>query len=152
MKVQELQKKHAAHNETVTPGQPFTLSDVHQPGEGVWQGDLGVEVVDAIPADYVEVKDLADSDRQLVPEGGAGSHHRIRSLDGVTLYRPKGWGESETDLRGPCVVFDTPNEIVHQPGHGRPHGTVVIASAMIVLCRYQRNLAADEREARRAMD
>ena len=153
MDAQTINKTLNKHVSSVTPGQPFHLTDAHQPGEGVWQGDLGVGVVDAVPADYVKIENPKDLDRQLVPlDGGPGSHHMLRSFDGVTLYRPKDWGQSDTDLRGPCVRFEKSNAIEHEPGHDHPHGTVFIDSPMTVLCRYQRNLAADERAERRAAD
>lgn len=149
-KVSETLEKHCA---SVTPGQPASLTDAHTPGDLVWQGDLGIEVVDAVPSGYELIETPTDADRQLVPlDGGPGSHHRLASFDGVKLYRPVDWGKSETDLRGPCVVFSAPNSIAHEPGHGHPHGTVRIDSPMTVLCRYQRNWSAEEREARRAAD
>ena len=86
-----------------------------------------------------------------MPEGGAGSHHRIQSLDNVKLYRPAHWGSNITDLRGPCIVFQTPNAIVHESGTSTPHGTVFIDTPMVVLCRYQLNLTVNER-AERARD
>lgn len=152
MSIQSVVRTLTEHVERVEPGQPYRLTDAHKPGEGVWQGDLGLEIVKSVPRGYERV-DAKDIDRQLVPLGGGpGSHHMLRSLDGVTLYRPEGWGESDTDLRGPCVVFDKPNAIEHNSGTTHPHGTVFIDAPMTVLCRYQRNLAADEREARRAAD
>lgn len=151
--ITNIAKTLTTHAETVSPGLPATIDAQHQVGEGVWQGDLGIEIVDAVPEDYVLIEHPTDADRQLVPLGGGpGSHHRLRTLDGVTLFRPSDWGQRETDLRGPCVVFAAPNEIVHEPGHDHPHGAVTIAAPMTVRCRYQRNLAADEREARRAAD
>lgn len=151
--VTELTQTMTEHLETVTPGQPAELNGSHQAGDGVWQGDLGIEIVDNVPEDYEIVENPTDEDRQLVPlDGGPGSHHRVASFDGVTLYRPRDWGQDESDLRGPCVVFDKPNRIVHEPGHSHPHGTVDITVPMTVLCRYQRNLEADERAARRAAD
>ena len=149
----QISKKLLAHVDTVSPGVPASLTGAHETGDGVWQGDLGIEIVDSVPDDYERVDNTGDADRQLVPlDGGPGSHHRLRSLDGVTLYRPNGWGESDSDLRGPCVVFDRPNSIDHEPGHAHPHGTVDIEAPMTVLCRYQRNWSAEQREARRAAD
>lgn len=151
--ITELTKTMQQHLHTVTPGQHATLSASHTTGDGVWQGDLGLEIVDSVPDGYELVSHPKDEDRQLVPlDGGPGSHHRLASFDGVTLYRPNGWGQTETDLRGPCVVFASPNSIIHEPGHDHPHGTVHIESPMIVACRYQRNLDADERAERRAAD
>ena len=151
--IEEITKTLERTVETVSPGNPASLTEAHSVGDGAWQGDLGLEIVDSVPADYTLIENPKDEDRQLVPlDGGPGSHHRLASFDGVTLYRPKDWGKSETDLRGPCVVFGKPNSIVHEPGHSHPHGTVTVEAPMTILCRYQRNLAADEREARRAAD
>lgn len=148
------------HSGAVSPGQPFRITNAHQPGEGVWQGDLGIEMVatgDDIanakpPAGYVLVRNPTDVDRQLAVEAGAGSHHRLRSLDGVRLYRPKDWGLDEADLRGPFVVFESPNAVVHEPGHDKPHGTVFIDTPCAVQIRYQRNLDAETRREIRARD
>lgn len=150
--VTDIAAKLRHHISTITPGKPFHLSGVHEVGDGVWQGDLGIEIADGVPADYVLIENPTDADRQLVPEGGQGSHHRIKSLDGVTIYRPIDWGQNDTDLRGPCIVFDTPNAIVHEPGTAHPHGTVFVDTPMTILCCYQRNLAADERAEMRARD
>lgn len=150
--IEQTVRRHTEHVEKTGPGDPAHLSSAHQPGDGVWQGDLGIEIVDGVPADYVRIEAPTDADRQLVPAGGGpGSNHRLRSLDGVELYRPKEWGRDETDLRGPCVVFSSPNAIVHEPGHDKPHGTVFVDNPMTILCRYQRNLDAEER-ATRAFD
>lgn len=152
MKIEAVASKLKTHTDSVSPGNPTTLGAVHQHGDGVWQGDLGIEIVSKVPPGYVQVENPTDADRQLVPEGGQGSHHRLRSFDGVKLYRPADWGQNETDLRGPCIVFTEPNAIMHEPGHDKPHGAVNIECPMTVLCRYQRNLASDEREATRAAD
>lgn len=141
------------HAESVTPGKPFHVTEAHAVGDEVWQGDLCIAVAVAKPPEgYVRVENPTEADRQLAVEAGAGSHHRIRSLDGVTLWRPKNWGKDDTDLRGPFVVFATPNAIVHEPGHDKPHGTVFIDAPMAVQCRQQRNLDAETRREIRARD
>ena len=151
--VEQVQSTHTNHLQTVSPGLPATISDQHEIGEGAWQGDLGVEIIDAVPGDYELIAKPADSDRQLVPlDGGPGSHHRLKTLDGVTLYRPKRWGKDETDLRGPVFVITEPNEIVHEPGHGKPHGTVHLERTGIYRCRYQRNLDVERKAEIRARD
>lgn len=140
-------RRHAA---TVTPGQPFRLTAAHAAGDGVWQGDLGIEIVAGTtpPAGYVKVENPKDADRQLAIEAGVGSHHRLRSFDGVTLYRPANWGKDDADLRGPFILFADPNAIVHEPGHDKPHGTVFVDAPMGVQCRYQRNMTSEERAIR----
>ncbi|MEM8757525.1 MAG: hypothetical protein AAGF47_07065 [Planctomycetota bacterium] len=147
--IQDVAGKLAAHAEAVTPGLPYTLTAAHSIGDVVHQGDLIIEVVSAVPDGYVEVIEPSDRDRQLVPfDGNPGSHHRLRSFDGVRLFRPSGWGQDEADLHGPAVVFASVNAIVHEPGHSRPHGTVEIADPMTIVCTYQRNLDAEGRAAR----
>lgn len=151
--VTDIQKKLEQHTETVSPGLPASLSSANSVGDGVWQGDLAIVVADSVPGDYELVENPTDTDRQLVPLGGGpGSHHRLKSLDGVKLYRPPGWGQDEADLRGPYVVFEKPNAIVHEPGHANPHGTVTIDDPMTVRCGYQRNYNAVLRAERRAAD
>lgn len=149
----QMSEKLQKYVETVEPGKPFRLTAAHSPGDLCWQGDLGIEVVaeDCMPDGYEEVTKPKDADRQLVPESGQGSHHRLQSFDGVTLFRPKNWGSSAADLRGPLIRFSKPNAIVHEPGHAHPHGTVLINAPMTVLCRYQRNIDVEQRVVR-AMD
>ena len=151
MKTTELKNTLDKHLSTITPGQPFHLTGAHTTGDAVAQGDLLIEVVESIPSDYELVANPTDKDRQLVPESGAGSHHRVQSLKGVKIYRPANWGTTVTDLRGPCIVFESANAVVHEPGHAYPHGTVFIDGPMTVNTTYQRNLDAEQKE-RRAMD
>ena len=47
------------------PGEPATMEALSV-GEVVWQGDLGLMVVDAPPPKYVRVDSPEDADRQLV--------------------------------------------------------------------------------------
>ena len=153
MTITELTKMQKKHQGTVTPGRPFHLTEAHNINDGVWQGDLKLKIVDAVPKEYVKIDSPTDQDRQLVPlDGSPGSHHRLKNFDGVTLYRPKNWGRDEVDLRGPVVVFDKPNSIVHESGTKNPHGTVHIDSPMVIECSYQRNLDMEEAVERRARD
>lgn len=146
--VKELVSVFARHGASVTPGQPLRLTEAHAAGDGCSQGDLDILIVDKVPSGYKLVKKPIDADRQLVPESGGGSHHRLQSFEGVTLYRRDVWGKEVNDLRGPCIVFDQPNAIVHEPGHDKGHGTVFIDAPMTVVCAYQRNLDAEQRAAR----
>ena len=146
--VEDVSQRMREHNEAVSPGQPTHLTDANAIGDAVAQGDLILKIVDAVPEGYEIVTDPNDEDRQLVPDNGTpGSHHRLRSFDGVTLYRPANWGQDESDLRGPCVVFAWPNAVVHERA-SKPHGTVFVDAPMTVLSIYQRNLDADGRAAR----
>ena len=153
----EVSRKLRDHLNTITPGKPFTITDAHTVGDRVWQGDLGLQIVDRVPAGYEEIKNPTDADRKLVPGGNQGSHHNLKSLDGVRIFKPKNWGVSPNDLNGPCLIFDDSrgkHAIVHEPGTAHPHGTVFIDTGVstTILCTYQRNLAADELVERRAQD
>lgn len=147
MEVKELEKRQA----TVSPGLPACITKVNVVGDVIAQGDMMIELVNDIPRQMILVEDPGDADRQLVPDGsGPGSHHRLASLEGVRLYRPKDWGPDYLGLVGPCMVLSQPNEIVHER-EDKPHGTVKIDVPCILAITYQRNLAADER-AFRALD
>lgn len=142
----ESMKKHVSE---VGPGTPAKLTPTNTVGDNVQQGDLIIEIIDEVPGDYVMVQNPTDADRQLVPLGGGpGSHHRIKSLAGVTMYRPVGWGLRESDTRGPVLVLATANVIEHDPGHAHPHADVTIEGPMTIGCTYQRNLNAEGREVR----
>ncbi len=54
-------------HEKVRPGMPWSFTNAAQAGDGCWQGDLGLEILDSIPKGYVLVKKPVDADRQLVP-------------------------------------------------------------------------------------
>ena len=151
MTAESVQKNLQSHLSSISPGQPFRLTSSHSIGDGVWQGDLGISIVSKVPSDYVEIMNPQDVDRQLVPESGQGSHHRLKSLIGVRIFHPKDWGVSPTNLRGPFIILTFPNEIVHEPGHDHPHGTIFIDEPMIIECRYQRNWSKEQRE-RRTLD
>lgn len=141
------------HLETVSPGKPFGFTSAAQPGDGVWQGDLGLEIVAKVPAGYKHVKSPTNAHRQLVPEAGAGSHHRLDSLDGVEVYHPPGYDDPGYEgLDGPVLRITKDREVKHEPGHAHPHGTVSIPAGLIVKCRYQRNWDAEKRRERRARD
>lgn len=144
-------KKLAQHQSTVSPGLAYHFTAANTPLDTHRQGDLYICITDAqIPEDYVEIKNPTDRHRQLAVELGEGSHHRIRSLDGVRIFHPRNWGVAVNDLRGPYVIFSAPNAIVHEREIS-PHGTLFIDAAMRIVCHQQRNLTADGR-AERARD
>lgn len=152
--IQEVSRKLTETVEKVQPGMPQHLTSAHDVNDGVWQGDLAIVKHDGtIPSHYKLVEHPTDQDRQLVPKGGGpGSHHRLKSLNGVKIYRPEQWGKNPIDTEGPIVIFDRPNAIVHESGTSHPHGTVHIDDPMAISCTYQRNWNAEQREARRAAD
>jgi len=143
------------HRSTVTPGLPVHIGAQHVGApESVAQGDLYLRVNAAdmkIPPGFSLIKNPSDKDRQLAIEAGVGSHHRLQSLDGVSLYHPENWGKDES-LIGPIVVFERPNAIVHEPGHDKPHGAVHIDVPCAIEIRYQKNLDAITRREIRARD
>ena len=134
-----------SHLESVRPGEPFTISGAADVGDGCWQGDLGIEIVAAVPADYVQIKRPRTADRQLVPGNTEGSRHCLDSLRGVTIFRPAKW-DAES-LQGPCLVLTQARTITHPK-----HGDVTIPAGRTVLCRYQREFDAEQRRERRARD
>lgn len=141
-------KRISAGKAKVKPGQPFRFSEAAKPGDGVWQGDLGICLVDAIPAGYIRVEEPTDQDKQIVPGVTQGSRHCLQSLDGVELYRPSKWPSSaEADYLGPCLVVDRDTTILHPT-----HGPVTILAGSIVQCTYQREYDAELRRERRNAD
>lgn len=146
----ERAQKHAAkvaagEHETVKPGQPFRITEATSIGDGVWQGDLGIEVVAVVPADYVRVAKPKAADKQLVPGSTQGAKHCLDSLVGVKLFRPKDW--SEESLAGPCLVLGKERTILHPT-----HGPITIPAGFTVLCRYQREWDKEQAKERRARD
>lgn len=138
----------AAGQAKVKPGQPFRFSEAAQSGDGVWQGDLGICLIDKVPAGMVRVEKPSEQDKQLVPGNTQGSQHCLESLDGVTIYRPQAWPASaETDYIGPCLVAHTDVTILHPK-----HGPVTILAGSIVQCYYQREYDAEQRLVRRSLD
>jgi hypothetical protein len=128
----------------IHPGQPMRLSEAAAPGDGIWQGDLGLEVVESVPADY----ELAAAvTLQLVPGTTQGSRHCLDSSDGVTMYLPSGWGQNYDGLQGPCMVLTKERTIVHPT-----HGAVTIPAGFTIACRYQREWDAEQRKERRNQD
>lgn len=135
----------SGNHERVKPGMPFRITEAASVGDGVWQGDLGLEIVVAVPPGYVLVERPSGADRQLVPGNTQGARHCLDSLDGVTLYRPARW--SEESLAGPCIVLEQERTILHPT-----HGPVTIPAGFTVLCRYQREWDREQQQERRARD
>lgn len=150
MQAIELIEQHAkkireGKHETVSPGQPVRISEAAEVGDGVWQGDLGIEIVEAAMGDYIEVKSPTDADRQLVPGNTQGARHCLDSLDGVRMFRPIDWNAES--LQGPVLVLSKERTILHPT-----HGAVAIPAGFTVRCRYQREFDAEQRRERRAAD
>lgn len=132
-------------SEIVKPGMPAAFTAACEPGDGIWQGDLGLEICATVPAGYKLVAKPTSRDKQLVPGNTRGARHCLDSLDGVTLYRPQEWNEDS--LQGPCLVLTEDREVRHPV-----HGTVTVLAGQTILCRYQREWDKEQAKARRAAD
>lgn len=142
-------EKHAkliasGKHDEIRPGMPLRISTAAQAGDGVWQGDLGLELIEKVPKGYKKAKNPS---LQLVPGNTQGAKHCLDSLQGVEVYLPKGWGTDFDSLEGPCLVLSEERTVLHPT-----HGDVTIPKDFVVLCRYQRNYDADERREHRAID
>jgi hypothetical protein len=143
-KLQRHANKIKAGKARVSPGQSMRLSAAAEPGDGVWQGDLGLEVVSSVPGGYERAKAVT---LQLVPGSTQGSRHCLDSADGVEMYLPKGWGPKYDGLAGPCLVLTEERTILHPT-----HGAVTIPAGFTIQCRYQREWDAEQRRERRNAD
>ena len=132
----------AGEHETVRPGQPFRLNEAASVGDGVWQGDLGLEVVEAPPEGYVKAKKPLT---QLVPGETRGARHCLDSTAGVEMWLPKEWPEV-TQL-GPCFRLSEERTVEHPV-----HGDVTIAAGHTILCSFQREYDHEQRRERRNAD
>jgi hypothetical protein len=147
---------HASHVESVAPGLPAEFNAANVPGDCIVQGDVYITVVGNWPKGHepVDARKLTEVDRQIVPETGAGSHHRLDSLDGVEMRRPPGWKvDKDTEsLDGPSFRVGKPTVLRHCPGHDHPHGPVTLVPGHIYHATYQRTLVGEERREARARD
>ncbi|MGB1274899.1 MAG: hypothetical protein ACPG77_04040 [Nannocystaceae bacterium] len=132
------------HMENVEPGQPVEMSVAAVPGDGIWQGDLGLEVLASVPADC---KLAPKPSPQLVPGNTRGARHCLDSLEGVEVYLPPNWGQDENNLRGPVLVLSESRTVEHPT-----HGDVTIPAGFTIGCCYQREWDAVQRAERRAAD
>lgn len=144
-KIERHAKKIREGKATVSPGLPYRINEAASIGDGVWQGDLCIEVVAEIPASHVRVDAPKDADRQLVPGTTQGARHALDSVDGVELYRPAEW-PNVTQI-GPAMLLRKDRVVTHPV-----HGDVTIAAEHVVLCSYQREWDAESRRERRNAD
>lgn len=144
-KIERHAKAIAGGKAKVHPGQPFRFSEAAQSGDGVWQGDLGICLIEIIPGGHEETKNPSI---QLVPGNTEGAKHCLDSLQGVTMYYPKGWPQSaETDYLGPILSLTEERTILHPK-----HGPVSIPAGSIVQCTFQREFHAETQRSRRNAD
>ncbi len=129
----------------IGPGNPIRISEAADVGEGVWQGDLGIEIVDTTPplAKAIWIK----GDLQLVPGNTQGSKHVLQSAENCLLWMPDGWGHYYEGLIGPTIKCLAESTIVHPT-----HGAVTIPADRIVRIRYQRERDAELKRDRRNAD
>lgn len=139
----------ARGNARVKPGEPHRISDAASVGDGVWQGDLGLELVevDRATIGMTRVDAPTDAHRQLVPGSTQGARHCLDSVDGVSLWLPRGWGESYEGLAGPVFLASRDVTVTHPT-----HGDVTVPAGVAIACRYQREYDAELRRERRAAD
>ncbi len=128
----------------IGPGNAFRINEAAGIGDGVWQGDLGIEVVEAIPEHYVASKPK----KQLVPGDTRGARHCIKNVTTIKQFSlPPDWGDDYIGLEGPAFVCVKETTIPH-PIHADVH----IAPGHTIRLRYQRNLDEETKRERRAID
>lgn len=133
-------------HETVKPGMPQAFSEASVEGDVIWQGDLGIAIVDdAIPEDYVKVK---IKDLCLVPssDNSIGSRHCLGSKEGVEMWTPEQW-DSES-MFGPYLRLSNGADVTH-PVHGDVH---IPSSFKCIQILYQREYDEELKRERRAKD
>jgi hypothetical protein len=140
------------HAKKATPGQRCSVLLSAEVGQGAWQGNLGIQVIDEVPEGYELVENPTSEDLKLTLESGDGGQHRLDSLTGVKLYRPEHWGKpTEPDdpsvLLGPVLVLTEAREIVH-----RLHGPIDLPANSVVHCWYQRDPQAEADAIKRRED
>lgn len=145
---------HRSHIDTVEPGQPAVINSVLTEWQGVNQGDLCLAVCSSPPGGYTKVEQK-NLQKQLVPEAGAGSHHRLSTLKNVEMWVPVGWrvdlGSWES-LEGPWFRCTDEITVRHEPGHAHRHGPVTIEPGIGILCGYQREYDKELARERRVAD
>jgi hypothetical protein len=129
------------HMESVSPGLPAAFTEGCTAGDIIWQGDLGIEMIDSIPKGYKKKKVVA----QLVPGNTEGSRHCLDTTEGVKMYFPADFGKEDC-LNGPAVKV-TGGQVVQHPKHGN-----VTLVAGTYRFDYQREYDAEMKRQRRALD
>jgi len=136
-----------AGNHKVQPGHSYRISEAASVGDGVWQGDLGLEIIDSIPKGYTNISNPTEAALKLVPGQTQGSRHCLDSLDGVELYWPPNYGENYNGLMGPAFKLNKERTVKHPV-----HGDVTIPKGFTISCNYQREYDFELRKERRMRD
>lgn len=141
----------------VQPGQPMTVSEAADVGEGVWQGDLGIGIIailekgqkfkvpEGFKRQTVDENCSAEVLSRLTPDFTQGGAHCLLSLDGVEVYRPAEWPAVKQN--GPILVLSKPCTIGHPI-----HGDVTIPANRVIQICYQREWDAELKQERRNRD
>ena len=155
----------------VRPGQRLDFSRASTPGDCLPQGDLYVlvlatfepeELANGIPEaakqliypEYKQVTDFnaprpdgtPDNYRKLAVDDTEGAKHILNNLEGVKMWRPGDWPNSES-LEGPILLLGKDNQIDHPK-----HGTVGIPAGFLIEIGYQRTYDFVLKQERRAAD
>lgn len=143
-KIEEHCQRIARGDERVYPGMPMRFTEGCVSGDCIWQGDLGLVIVDGKkpPKNYVKPEKPT---AQLVPGNNVGAKHCLDTLDGMTMYVPKNWDEDS--LQGPFLVLSKEVTVLHPT-----HGSVTIPAGFNVQCYYQREYDRELEKERRAKD
>ena len=143
--MEQIERHLSETSEQIRQGVPYRISEAADVGSGVWQGDLGIEIIEQVPRDYTVVVRPTAENLKLVPGDTRGSRHILDSHDGVSMFRKADWGPESLD--GPCLIVDQERTIEHPV-----HGAVIIPAGFTVRCRYQRVWDEEKKKARRAAD
>jgi hypothetical protein len=133
------------NHDTVRPGMPLTFSEACVSGDTIWQGDLGICIVDdGPPSDYIHLENVHQC---LVPGGTTiGARHCLDRCDCVEMWIPERW--DETSLNGPYLHLTNGITITHPV-----HGNVTIPACFTkIQIMYQREWDAELARERRARD
>lgn len=135
-------QQHARGDESVRPGMPAKFTTACQPGDIIWQGDLGLEIVEHVPKTH---KKANQQSVKLVPGDTQGARHCLDSLNGVTIYVTD--EQDDDSLVGPCFVLTDERTVLHPT-----HGPVTIPAGFTILCHYQREWDKESSKERRQRD
>ena len=135
-------KRISDRQERVYPGMPARFTEAATVNDRIWQGDLALTIIAAVPKDYVVANDFKG---QLVPGQNQGARHCLDNVNSTEVYLPPVWNEESLD--GPVFVTLQESTVVHPV-----HGDVTIPAGFVVNCTYQREWDKEQARERRAID